>query len=161
MRALVLLLAFASFACGSSKNSSEITLVPTPWELMGKRIGETEAAALVTLRFGCSGCTRFVANELLVLPDGEFVVFDLNERRERNRGKASKAVMQQLEALLVSDEWRRLEEGQTAITSARPWLEIRAHGKPVRRHSPIEEGHEPVLDQLMELFDHLDTAQGG
>lgn len=140
--------------CGPMQ-PQEVSVPPTPWEQMGKRIIEAEGSALITLRFGCSGCTRFVANELIVYPDGRYEVFDLHERREKQRGRARAEIMERLRALLSSDRFRAVEDGRTELQSARPWLELRANGKPVRRHSPLREGHEPVLDEIMALLDQI------
>ncbi len=140
-------------SCGGSRGAAELTRTPTPWERLGQKIGEQEASALVTLRYGCEGCTRFVANELIVQPGGEFRVYDLTNRAERSHGAAPLEAMTTLRALLGGAEWKTLPEGQKSGTKDPPWLEIRAHGQRVRRSTPLREGQEPVLDRVMEALD--------
>lgn len=157
---LLLLCSAASTGCAGKKGPAELTRELTPWELLGQKITELEITALVTLRFGCSGCTRFVANEIIVQPSGEFRIYDLTHRNERTRGTASPEVLASLRELVASPEWKALPEGEAVGTQSPPWLEIRTGGYRVRRLTPLQEGHEPALDRMMEALDAVMNSGG-
>lgn len=138
-------------ACGGKKanTSGELTRELTPWEKVGQKIDELEITSLVTLRYGCSGCTRFVANELIVQKNGDFRVYDLTHRVERSHGRATPEALAALQTLLESAPFKALEEGPRVGTQSPPWVEIRASGQRIRRLTPTTEGAEPALDHLM------------
>lgn len=143
--------------CGGNKlpPNGELTRQLTPWELVGQKIDELEVTALVTLRYGCASCTRFVANEVIVQKDGDFRVYDLTHRTEKAHGTASPAALKALREVLDSAEFKALEDGPTVGTQSPPWVEIRAMGQRVRRLTPTVDGAEPVLDQLMLALDQV------
>ena len=151
--------ATTTWGCGGGKTGpAELTRELTPWEVLGQKIGELEVTSLVTLRFGCSGCTRFVANELVVQPNGDFRIFDLTHRTERTRGTATPETLSTLRELLASAEWKALPEGATVGTQSPPWLELKAAGRRVRRLTPVQEGQEPALDRMLDVLDAVMSA---
>lgn len=154
LRPLALVCVLALIACsGAKKGAAELTRELTPWELLGQKISELEITSLVTLRYGCEGCSRFVANELIVQKNGDFRVYDLTNRAERSRGTATPEALATLRELLASEEWKALPEGQRVGTQSPPWLEIRTGGYRLRRLTSEQEGHEPALDRVMEALD--------
>ena len=132
-------------ACGGKKlpPNGELTRQLTPWELVGQKIDELEITSMVTLRYGCAACTRFVANEVIVQKNGDFRVYDLTHRTEKSHGTASPEALAALNEVLGSADFKALEEGPPVGTQSPPWVEIRATGQRIRRLTPTEEGREP------------------
>jgi hypothetical protein len=144
-----------SFACGGkkAKTSGELTRELTPWEQVGQKIDELEITSLVTLRYGCAACTRFVANELIVQKNGDFRVYDLTHRTERSHGTATADALATLHTVLDGADFKALAEGPAVGTQSPPWVEIRSGGRRVRRLTPMQEGADPTLDRLTAALD--------
>ena len=142
-------------ACGGKEANTggELTRELTSWEKVGQKIDELELTSQVTLRYGCEGCTRFVANELIVHKNGDFRVYDLTHRTELSHGTASPEAMATLRTLLESAPFKALGEGPRVGTQSPPWVEIRSGGQRVRRLTPTTEGVEPAFDELMVVLD--------